>query len=75
MTIGMTIKGRFLLTVIVVAVLSSICMGVYSYQNQSAQLLQRFENLAEQENHLFMTILDADAEGLRRAVSGLSRLG
>ena len=74
MTIGMTIKGRFLLTICVVAVLSSIGMGVYSYQNQVAQLLYRFEALAEQENHLFGTILHADAEGLRRAASGLSRL-
>ena len=74
MTIGMTIKGRFLLTICVVAVLSSVGMGVYSYQNQVAQLLYRFEALAEQENHLLGTILHADAEGLRRAASGLSRL-
>ena len=74
MTIGMTIKARFLLTIIVVAILSSVCMGVYSYQNQSTQLLRRFENLAAQENQLLRTILDADAEGLRRAASGLSRL-
>ncbi len=74
MTIGMTIKGRFLLTICVVAVLSSVGMGVYSYQNQAAQLLYRFEALAEQENLLFGTILHADAEGLRRAASGLSRL-
>ncbi|MDH3960021.1 MAG: ATP-binding protein [Desulfuromonadales bacterium] len=74
MTIGMTIKARFLLTIIVVAVLSSVCMGVYSYQNQSTQLLRRFENLAAQENQLLRTILEADAEGLRRAGSGLSRL-
>jgi signal transduction histidine kinase len=74
MTKGMTIKGRFLLTIGIVAVLSSVCMGLYSYQNQAAQLLQRFEGLAEQENHLFRTILHADAEGLRRAASGLSRL-
>lgn len=70
----MTIKTRFLLTVIIVAVLSSIFMGVYSYQNQTAQLLDKFEDLAEQENHLFRTIMAADAEGLRRAISGLSRL-
>ena len=74
MTVGMTIKGRFLLTLGVVVVLSSLCMGVYSYQNQATQLLQRFEELAEQENRLFGTILNADAEGLRRATSGLSRL-
>lgn len=74
MTIGMTIKGRFLLTICIVAVLSSVGMGVYSYQNQTAQLLYRFEALAEQENHLFGTILRADVEGLRRAASGLSRL-
>jgi signal transduction histidine kinase len=49
-------------------------MGVYSYQNQAAQLLHRFETLAEQENQLFRTLLDADAEGLSRAASGLSRL-
>ncbi|TNF50151.1 MAG: HAMP domain-containing protein [Deltaproteobacteria bacterium] len=74
MTIGMTIKARFLLTITVVALLSCVCMGVYSYQNQSEQLLQRFENLADQENQLLRTILAADAEGLRRAASGLSRL-
>ena len=49
MTIGMTIKARLLLTVIAVAFLSIVCMGVYSYQNQAAQLLHRFEKLAEQE--------------------------
>lgn len=74
MTIGMTIKARFLLTITVVALLSCVCMGVYSHQNQSEQLLQRFENLADQENQLLRTILAADAEGLRRAASGLSRL-
>jgi signal transduction histidine kinase len=70
----MTIKARLLLTIFVVAFLSIICMGVYSYQNQTAQMLDRFESLAEQENLLFRTILDADAEGLHRAASGLSRL-
>lgn len=74
MTVSMTIKARFLLTIAVVVLLSSICMGVYSYRNQAGQLALRFAELAEQENHLFATILNADAEGLHRAVSGLSRL-
>jgi signal transduction histidine kinase len=74
MTIGLSIKSRFLLTICVVVILSSVCMGVYSYRNQSAQLLHRYESLAENENRLFWTILRADAEGLKRAASGLSRL-
>jgi signal transduction histidine kinase len=74
MKVGMTIKNRLLLTLGVVVVLSSICMGVYSYQHQAGQLLHRFEELAEQENRLFEAILQADVEGLRRAISGLSRL-
>ena len=74
MTTGMTIKGRFLLSVFIVVILSSLCMGVYSYRSQVAQLLLRFEDLAEQQNRLFETILNADAEGLRRATVGLSRL-
>lgn len=74
MTSSMTIKSRLLLTIGIVVILSSIGMGIYSYQNQVAQLLHRHENLAAQQNRLFTTILDADAEGLRRAISGLSRL-
>ena len=74
MAICTTIKGRFFLTICVVAILSSVGMGVYSYQNQAAQLLYRFEALAEQENQLLNTIMRADAEGLRRAALGLSRL-
>jgi len=74
MTTGVTIKGRFLLSVCIVVVLSSLCMGVYSYRSQVKQLLLRFEDLAEQQNRLFETILNADAEGLRRATVGLSRL-
>lgn len=74
MTIGMTIKGRFLLTIGIVVIFSSVCMGIYSYRHQEGQLLRQFADLAEQENRLFGTILDADAEGLRRAISGLGRL-
>lgn len=71
--LSMTIKSRFVLTIGIVVVLSSICMGVYSYKNQAAQLLYRFEELEEQEYRLFETILKADAEGLHRAISGLIR--
>ena len=74
MTVSMTIKSRLLLTIGVVVILSSLGMGVYSYQNQVTQLLHRHRNLASQQHRLFTAILSADAEGLRRAVSGLSRL-
>ena len=73
MTVGMTIKGRLLLTLVAVVLLSSLCVGVYSYLNQTDQLLYRYETLAEQENRLFGTILESDAEGLRRATAELSR--
>ena len=73
MTVSMTIKGRLILTLVAVVLLSGLCVGVYSYLDQTKQLLHRYETLAEQENRLFTTILEADAEGLRRATAGLSR--
>ena len=74
MTVSMSIKNRLLLTVAAVVIFSSLGMGVYSYHSQVAQLLRRTENLAVQQSHLFTAILNADAEGLRRAAAGLSRM-
>lgn len=70
----MTIKSRLFLTLSTVIVLSTTCMGFYSYQTQIRQLHQKFKDLAKNENRLFAAILTADAEGLSRALSGLSRL-
>lgn len=74
MSIAMTIKSRLLLTVGTIALLSVVCMGFYSYQNQTTQLQNRFKGLAQNENRLFESILHAEAEGLEQAIDGFRRL-
>lgn len=74
MSIDMTIKGRLLLTIGAIALLSIVCMGIYSYQRQKLQLQHRFSTLAKSENRLFESILHAEAEGLGQAIAGFSRL-
>jgi signal transduction histidine kinase len=74
MSIDMTIKGRLLLTIGAIALLSIVCMGVYSYQSQKLQLQHRFSTLAKSENRLFESILHAEQEGLGQAIAGFSRL-
>ena len=74
MSIDMTIKGRLLLTIGAIALLSIVCMGIYSYQSQKLQLQHHFSTLAKSENRLFESILHAEQEGLRQAIAGFSRL-
>ncbi|AMV70578.1 hypothetical protein JCM30471_25720 [Desulfuromonas carbonis] len=74
MTIFMSIKGRLILAATVIMLLSALVLGGYSYQNQVRQLRHRFSDLAIHDHHLFETILQSDADGLRRALTGLSRL-
>ncbi len=74
MTIFMSIKGRMILSATVIMLLSALVLGVYSYQNQVRQLQHRFKDLAINDHRLFETILQSDADGLRRALTGLSRL-
>lgn len=74
MTIFMSIKGRMILSATVIMLLSALVLGGYSYQNQVQQLQHRFKDLAINDHRLFETILQSDADGLRRALTGLSRL-
>lgn len=74
MTIFMSIKGRMILSATVIMLLSALVLGGYSYQNQVRQLQHRFKDLAINDHRLFETILQSDADGLRRALTGLSRL-
>jgi len=74
MSIDMTIKGRLLLTIGAIVLLSIICTGIYSYQSQKLQLQHRFSSLAKSENRLFESILHAEQEGLNQAIAGFSRL-
>ncbi|MCM2358634.1 MAG: methyl-accepting chemotaxis protein [Geobacteraceae bacterium] len=69
-----TIKKRVNLTVFSLAVVSITLMGLFAYKNQKQQLHEGLRDLAKNENRLFDTILAADAEGLARAQSGLTRL-
>lgn len=74
MTIFMSIKGRMILSASVIMLLSALVLGGYSYQNQVRQLQHRFKDLAINDHRLFETLLQSDADGLRRALTGLSRL-
>lgn len=74
MTITMTIKGRLILTATAIMLLSALVLGGYSYQNQLWQLQGRFNDLAVNDHRLFETILESQAEGLSRALVGLSRM-
>ncbi|MDT8445203.1 MAG: cache domain-containing protein, partial [Desulfuromonadales bacterium] len=74
MTITMSIKGRLILSATIVMLLSALVLGGYSYQNQVWQLQHRFHDLAINDHRLFETLLQTDADGLSRALSGLSRL-
>ena len=74
MKIHASIKSRLFRTVAAIVLLSSAFMGFYAYRDQSGQLLQRFKDLPKNENRLFETLLDTDAQGLGRALAGLSRL-
>ncbi len=74
MTITMSIKGRLILSATIIMLLSTLVLGGYSYRNQLWQLQHRFNDLAINDHRLFETILQSDADGLRRALTGLSRL-
>lgn len=74
MTIFMSIKGRMILSATVIMLLSALVLGGYSYQNKVRQLQHRFKDLAINDHRLFETLLQSDADGLRRALTGLSRL-
>ncbi|MBE0504952.1 MAG: HAMP domain-containing protein [Desulfuromonadales bacterium] len=74
MSIDMTIKGRLIVTIGAIALLSIVCMGIYSYQSQKRQLQHHFSTLAKSENRLFESILHAEQEGLSQAIAGFSRL-
>ncbi|WP_162148601.1 ATP-binding protein [Desulfuromonas sp. TF] len=49
-------------------------MGFFSYSRQVNQLEESVKDLAKNQYRLFQSILEADAEGLARAQTGLTRL-
>src|SRR6266567_1372825 len=71
---AVTIKKRVNLTVICLCIASIALMSLFTYKNQQQQLREGLRDLANNESRLFQSILTADAEGLARAQSGLTRL-
>lgn len=69
-----SIKYRVNLTVICLCIGSIALMGLFAYTSQMDQLQKSLHDLAKNENRLFNSIINADAEGLGRAHAGLDRL-
>ncbi len=71
---NVTIKRRVIITVACLFLASTALMGFFAYRSQLHQLQEELKDLAKNENRLFDSILTADAEGLSRAHTGLTRL-
>ncbi|RQW77077.1 MAG: methyl-accepting chemotaxis protein, partial [Geobacter sp.] len=74
MAATLSIKKRVNLTVICLSIVSIAVIGGLTYKSHMGQLQAGLRDLAENQNRLFDTILSADADGLARARSGLTRL-
>jgi signal transduction histidine kinase len=74
MTQNLSIKSRLFLTIFFIFLASTTFMGIFSYTSQVNQLEESLKDLAKNQHRLFQTILMADAEGLARAQTGLTRL-
>ena len=70
---GMTIKSRVLTVGITIFLANALLVGALVYRSQVGQLRESLRDLAKNENRLFHTILNGDAEGLARAHIGLTR--
>lgn len=70
----LTIKSRVNYTILGLSLIAIILMGFFSYQGALRQVRESLHDLAQNENRLLQSILAADAEGLGRAHSGLTRL-
>lgn len=71
---NLTIKNRLFLAIVLIFVASTTFMGFFSYNRQVNQLEESLKDLAKNQYRLFQAILEADAEGLARAQTGLTRL-
>ena len=71
---NLTIKSRLFLAIFLIFVASTTFMGFFSYNRQVNQLEESLKGLAKNQCRLFQSILEADAEGLARAQTGLTRL-
>ena len=69
-----TIKQRVIVSVICICLASIAILGLFAYQHQMRQLRVGLQDQAKNDGRLFHSILAADAEGLARAHSGLSRV-
>jgi signal transduction histidine kinase len=74
MTQNLSIKSRLFMTILFIFLASTTFMGIFSYTRQVNQLAESLKDLAKNQHRLFQTILMADAEGLARAQTGLTRL-
>jgi signal transduction histidine kinase len=73
-TQNLSIKSRLFMTILFIFLASTTFMGIFSYTRQVNQLAESLKDLAKNQHRLFQTILMADAEGLARAQTGLTRL-
>ena len=71
---SLTIKKRVNYTVLGLSLVTIALMGFFSYQSALRQVRESLHDLAKNENRLLQSILAADAQGLARAHSGLTRL-
>jgi signal transduction histidine kinase len=70
----LTIKSRLFLVFFLIFLASTTFMGLFSYNRQVNQLEESLKDLARNQFELFQAILSADAEGLARAQTGLTRI-
>src|SRR6266540_1625822 len=74
MVAQLTIKKRLLITVSVVLFLCATFVGLIAYVSHRHQLQKGFDDIGQNENNLYHSLLESDASGLARAHAGLDRV-
>lgn len=69
-----SIKKRVIVSVITLCVVAITILALFTYRFQMNQLQKSLQDEAQEQGELFQAMLDADAEGLGRAHSGLTRV-
>ncbi|HXV21978.1 MAG TPA: methyl-accepting chemotaxis protein [Desulfuromonadales bacterium] len=71
---GANFKSRVILVLVAVFVCCSAVMGVFNYRSQDRQLRETLVSKMEGALNLFPSLIEADAEGLARALAGFSKI-
>jgi methyl-accepting chemotaxis protein len=71
---GTDFKSRIILVLAIVFVGCTVIMGVFNYRSGKEQLRESLQFEMKSNLHLFPSLIDADAEGLSRALAGFSKL-